>query len=151
MAEVHFGRRVFLAALAAATFTVGAEAAARPGIPVRVRIIRGSRQGPPSVDPRLGDVQGQLSRLAYQKWEQAHEQEVDADFGKTVQIAIPGGSPLELTLVDSRKETVTFQIKVGGGAHSKVTISKDQRIVHQCTQEKEGAAYFAAIRPWPAK
>jgi hypothetical protein len=32
---------------------------------------------------------------------------------------------------------------------SKLTISKDQRIVHQVTDEKGGEAYFASIRPWP--
>ena len=44
---------------------------------------------------------------------------------------------------------MTFQIRVGARAHSKLTISKDQRIVHQVTDEKDGAAYFATVRPWP--
>jgi hypothetical protein len=149
MSTVHVGRRLWFAALAAASFSVSAQPAAAAGVPVRVRIIKGSREGPPAVDPRLADVKGQLSRLAYQRWEQTHEQQLEADFGKPVQVAIPGGAPLELTLVDSRKETVTFQIRVGGKAQSKLTISKDQRIVHQCTDEKDGAAFFASIRPWP--
>ena len=33
--------------------------------------------------------------------------------------------------------------------HSRLTISKDQRIVHQVVDEKSGEAYFATVRPWP--
>jgi hypothetical protein len=150
MFEGMVGRRAVLATLAALVFTAGVpEAAAAAGIPVRVRVIKGSRQGPPAVDPSLGDLQGQLSRLAYQRWEQAAEQRADAEMNKPVKVAIPGGETLELTLVDARKETVTFQLRVGARSQSKLTISKDQRIVHQVTDEKDGAAYFATIRPWP--
>jgi hypothetical protein len=150
MVDATFGRRAVLAALAALAFTLGAPpASAASGIPVRVRVIKGSRQGPPAVDPSLSDLQGQLSRLAYQRWEQAAEQRAEAEMNKPLRVAIPGGESLELTLVDARKETVTFQIRVGARAHSKLTISKDQRIVHQVTDEKDGAAYFATVRPWP--
>ena len=61
--------------------------------------------------------------------------------------AVRGG---QLTLVDSRKETVTFEVRVAARrTHSRLTISKDQRIVHQVADEKNGEAYFATIRPWP--
>jgi hypothetical protein len=150
MFEGMVGRRAVLATLAGLVFTLGVPpAAAAAGIPVRVRVIKGSRQGPPAVDPSLADLHGQLSRLAYQRWEQAAEQRAEAEMNKAVKVAIPGGETLELTLVDARKETVTFQLRVGGRAQSKLTISKDQRIVHQVTDEKDGAAYFATIRPWP--
>jgi hypothetical protein len=152
MGHAKVGRRGILAALAVGAFTLGTSGAfaASGSVPVRVRVIKGSRQGPAEVDPRLHDVKAQLSRLAYQRWEQAAEQEQQVDFNKPVSVAIPGGGPaLELTLLDARKDTVTFQLKVGGKTQSKLTISKDQRIVHQVTDEKDGAAYFATIRPWP--
>jgi hypothetical protein len=150
MGHPMLGRRSVLAALAVGAFTLSAvPALAASTVPVRVRVIKGSRAGPPEVDPRLEDVRGQLSRLAYQRWEQAGEQQLSVEFNKPVSVPIPGSSALELTLVDSRKDTVTFQLRVGGKAQSKLTIAKDQRIVHQVTDEKDGAAYFATIRPWP--
>jgi hypothetical protein len=148
MVDVLVGRRAMLAALVAGVFTVGASATAAPGIPVRVRIIKGSREGPPTVDPRLDDLRGQLSRLAYQKWEQAAEQQATMEVGKKLPVAIPGGTR-ELTITEAAKDTVTFRVEVPGRAQSRLTISKDQRIVHQVVDEKDGAAYFATIRPWP--
>ena len=149
MVDVLVGRRAVLAVLVAALFTAGSTAHAAPGIPVRVRIIKGSREGPPAVDPKLADVQGQLSRLAYQRWEQAGEQQATMALGQKVSVAIPGGTRLDLTITESSKETVTFRLEVPGRAQSRLTISKDQRIVHQVADEKDGAAYFATIRPWP--
>lgn len=149
MVQARVGRRQVLAAVAVAVLTVGSIASAAAAVPVRVRVLKGSRQGPAAVDPKLSDVQAQLSRLAYQRWEQASEQSLQVEMNKPVKVALPDGSSLELTLVDARKETVTFQLRVGGKAQSKLTISKDQRIVHQVTDEKDGAATFATIRPWP--
>jgi hypothetical protein len=123
--------------------------AAAATIPVRVRILKGSRQGPASVDPRLADLQGQLGRLAYVRWEQVGEHQAALDFGKPAAFALPDGATLELTLVESRKDTVTFEVKVAGRARSRLTISKEQRIVHQVADEKNGEAYFATVRPWP--
>ena len=34
-------------------------------------------------------------------------------------------------------------------ATSRLTISKDKRLVHQVTPEKAGEAYFVTVRPWP--
>jgi hypothetical protein len=149
MVDVLVGRRAVLAALVAGLFTVGANARAASGIPVRVRIIKGSREGPPAVDPKLADVQGQLSRLAYQRWEQAGEQQGTIEIGKKMTVPIPGGTRLDLTVTESSKDTVTFRLEVPGRAQSRLTISKDQRIVHQVVDEQGGAAYFATIRPWP--
>jgi hypothetical protein len=124
--------------------------AADATVPVRVRIIKGSREGPPSMDPRLKDLQAQLGRLAYQRWEEVGEHSRVVAFKKPVDFPLPDGSVLTLTLEDARKDTVTFQVAVPARrTRSRLTISKDQRIVHQVTDEKDGAAYFASVRPWP--
>ena len=145
------GRRGFavtLLGLALLAAPVVAQAAGT--IPVRVRIIKGSRQGPPAVDPRLSDVSPQLSRIAYQRWEQVGEHKQEMAFGKPASFPLPNGATLELTLVDSRKDTVTFEVRVPAHkTHSRLTISKDQRIVQQVADEKNGEAYFATVRPWP--
>ena len=146
------GRRTFTASLLAAAVLAAAalpsEAAAT--IPVRVRIIKGSRQGPASVDPKLSDLQGQLGRLAYQRWEEVGQQHFEMDWNKPVSMGIPDGSSLELTLLSGQKDTVTFQVRVPQKrTNSRLTISKEQRIVHQVADEKNGEAYFATIRPWP--
>jgi hypothetical protein len=142
--------RAFLIAAAFLLFASAPAPALAATIPVRVRIIKGSRQGPPSVDPRLSDLRGQLGRLAYQRWEQVGEQRSEMEFDKPVSVALPGGAQLELTLVDARKDPVTFRVRVPAQrTHSRLTISKDQRIVHQVMDEKGGEAYFATVRPWP--
>ncbi len=145
------GRRRFAAsALAAALLTAVPSLAAPATIPVRVRIIKGSRQGPPAVDAKLADLRGQLGKLAYVRWDQVGEHNAQMDFGKPVTWPLPDGASLELTLVESRKETVTFDVRVAARrTHSRLTISKDQRIVHQVADEKNGEAYFATVRPWP--
>jgi hypothetical protein len=136
--------------VAGALLAAAPQAALAAAIPVRVRIIKGSRQGPPSVDPKLADLQGLLGRLAYQRWEQVGEQTSPMELGKTTSIPLPGGSALELTIVDTRKDSVTFEVNVPArGKRSRLTIAKDQRIVHQVTPEKDGAAYFVTVRPWP--
>lgn len=124
--------------------------AADPTIPVRVRVIRGSRQGPPAMDPRLADLHGQLGKLAYQRWEEVGQEVRQVAFRKPVDFALPDGAVLQLTLLDARRDTVTFEVKVPGGrTRSRLTISKDQRIVHQVTDERGGVALFATVRPWP--
>lgn len=141
-------RRTVLMGLAVAALALPAEAA--PGIPVRIRVIKGSRQGPAAVDPRLSDLQPQLSRLAYQRWEQTGEQQADMDFRKPVAVALPGGERLEIEILESRKDTVTIEVRVPAHkATSRLTISKDKRLVHQVTPEKGGEAWFVTVRPWP--
>jgi hypothetical protein len=145
------GRRSFAAtALAAAVLTAAPSLASPATIPVRVRILKGSRQGPPAIDPKLADLRGQLGRLAYVRWDEVGEHTRQMEFGKPITLPLPDGASLELTLVDSRKETVTFDVRVAARrTHSRLTISKDQRIVHQVADEKNGEAYFASVRPWP--
>ncbi len=134
----------------AALLGTAPDARAAGSIPVRVRVLKGSRQGPPAIDPRLADLQKQLGQLAYQRGEQVGERRADMQFDKPVSVALPDGSQLELTVVDARKETVTFQVRIPSRrTQSRLTISKDQRIVHQVTDEKGGEAYFATVRPWP--
>jgi hypothetical protein len=147
------GRRanaaVLLGALSLALLAAPAAAEAAP-IPVRVRILKGSRQGPPAVDPKLADLQGQLGRLAYVKWDQVGEHRAEMDLGKSQSFPLPDGASLDLSLVEARKDTVTFEVSVPARkTRSRLTISKDQRIVHQVADEKNGEAYFASVRPWP--
>jgi hypothetical protein len=125
-------------------------AAADPGVPVRVRIIKGSRQGPAAIDVSLKDLAGQLGQLAYQRWEELGQQQRTMQFKKAEDFPLPDGTVLTLVLEEARKDTVTFQAKVAAGKSTlRFTISKDQRIVQQVANEKDGVAYFASIRPWP--
>jgi hypothetical protein len=143
------GRWFAVAALSAGV-ALAAPAARADTIPVRVRVFKGSRQGPPSYDPRLEDLKPQLTRLNYARWQQTGQADHQMDFGKTVEVAVPGEGSMSLKLTGSTKDTVTFEVKVPAQkTHSKMTISKDQRIVHQVTQEKGGEASFAAIQAWP--
>src|SRR5512138_938575 len=84
-----------------------AVAAAAPAVPTRIRIIKGSRQGPPSIDPKLQDLTSQLGALAYQRWEQVGEQQKDLEPGKPFSVPLPDGAALEVTLVETRGNSVT--------------------------------------------
>lgn len=143
---IPLARAALFAAAALAAFPV--EAA--QSVPVRLRVIKGSRQGPPAIDPRLNDLRPQLSHVAYVRWDHVGEHVLDMAFGKAVELPLPDGSKLEVTLLESRKDTVTFEVRVPARkTQSRLTISKDKRIVHQVTGERGGEAYFVTIRPWP--
>jgi hypothetical protein len=143
----NVARRNFLVALGVVFATAGMpRLAAAAGTPVQIRIVKGSRQGAPAVDPRLDDVKGQLSKLTYVRWDVAGEQQVTLDVGKSATVSLPEGGALVVTLVETNGNRLTFQLQ-GGGASSRLTISRDQRIVQQVTDEKNGVAYFATIRP----
>ncbi len=142
--------RVLRAAALAVGLATALPSPAVAGIPVRVRILKGSRQGPPAVDPRLGDLRAQLGHLAYARWDEVGEQQAELDFNRPWQLQLPDKSDLKLTVLESSKDTVTFQVSVPAHkTNSRLTISKDKRIVHQVTIEKGGEAYFVSIRPWP--
>lgn len=142
-------RRTVFLGLALATLAP-ALAEAAPGIPVRIRVLKGSRQGPAAVDPRLADLNHQLSRLAYLRWDEVAEQRADMDFKKPVVVSLPSGERLEIEILESRRDTVTVEVRVPAHrASSRLTISKDQRLVHQVTPERGGEAYFVTVRPWP--
>ncbi|HZZ86320.1 MAG TPA: hypothetical protein VFE30_17450 [Anaeromyxobacteraceae bacterium] len=142
--------RLALAAALCCTLLALPSPAAAAGVPVRVRVLEGSRKGPAQVDAGLRDLQPQLSRLSYQRWTQVKEEQRELEPGKPASFTLPDGSALELVIQEARKDAVTFQLRVP--AHqtsSRLTISKDQRIVHQVAPEKDGAAVFVSIRPWP--
>ncbi len=143
-------RRTVLAGLTAAGLLAAASAEAAPGIPMRIRVIKGSRQGPAAVDPKLADLRAQLSRLAYARWDEAGEQRADMDFKKPVFVPLPTGERLEIEVLEARRDTVTIEVRVP--AHrttSRLTISKDKRLVQQVTPERGGEAFFVTVRPWP--
>jgi hypothetical protein len=139
------------AALALAAALLGAlPAAAAAQVPVRVRVIQGSRQGPARVDPRLGDLKRQLSALAYVRWEQVSEKRLELAQGKVEFVAIPGGDEAAVTLQDRRGDTVTIEVALASrNTQSRLTIEKGQRIVHQVSPEKGGAATFVTVTAWP--
>lgn len=145
-------RGSFLAAAALlATLAGAAPAAARAEVPVRVRVIKGSRQGPPSVDPKLNDLRRQLSPLAYVRWEQVAEQHYDLDRGKPAFVDLPGGDTVGVTLQERRGYTVTIEVSLASrNTQSRLTVEKGQRIVHQVTAEKGGSAFFLTVMAWPA-
>jgi hypothetical protein len=134
----------------AACLAAGPAPAQAAAVPVLVRIVKGSRQGPPHVDPRLSDLHGQLGQLAYQRWDQVGERRTNMEPNSSIALTLPDGAQLELSLVDARKEMVTFEVRVQARRlRSRLTISRGQRIVQQVADEKAGEAYFVAVRPWP--
>jgi hypothetical protein len=140
--------------IAAATLAVTllglAPATARAEVPVRVRVIKGSRQGPPAVDPRLDDLKRQLSPLAYVRWEQVDEKQFDLVAGKTVFMDLPGGDSAGVTLQERRGDTVTIEVSLASrNTQSRLTVEKGQRIVHQVVPEKGGVALFLTVTAWP--
>lgn len=146
-------RRSFLAA--ALGSLIGALATATPAtaaaeVPVRIRIIKGSRQGPASVDPKLGDLKRQLSPLAYVRWEQVNEQHRELDRGKPAFVDLPGGDSVAVTLQERRGQAVTIEVALASrNTQSRLTVEKGQRIVHQVTAEKDGSAFFLTVTAWP--
>jgi hypothetical protein len=140
--------RTILAALLAVC--LGAPLVARAEVPVSIRIIKGSRQGPAAVDPRLDDLRRQLSPLAYVRWDQVLDERRDLSRGKTEFVKIPDGEQVGVTLVDRRGDTVTIEVAITSrNTQTRLTVEKGQRIVHQVTGEKSGAAYCLTVRAWP--
>jgi len=143
-------RRRFATALAAATALLLLPALALADVPVRVRVIRGSRQGPPQVDVKLEDLRKQLGKLAYVKWEQVSEARFDMVDQKTRFMELPDGNHMGLTVQEVRGQTVTVEVALAQqNTMSRLTIEKGQRIVHQVTREKGGVAYFVTVHAWP--
>ncbi len=142
--------RTKIALALASAFVVASPVLARADVPVRVRVIKGSRQGPASVDPKLVDLKRQLSALAYVRWEQVEEKQLDLVAGKTQFVALPGGDDVGVTLQERRGETVTIEVAlVSRNTQSRITIEKGQRIVHQVSPEKGGTAFFLTVTAWP--
>ncbi len=139
------------AAVLVATLAGAAPEVAGAEVPVRVRVIKGSRQGPASVDPKLNDLRRQLSPLAYVRWEQVDEKRYDLDMGKPAFVDLPGGDTVGVTLQERRGQTVTIEVSLASrNTQSRLTVEKGQRIVHQVTAEKGGSAFFLTVMAWPA-
>ena len=139
---------------AVAALAVGAVFAgptpARADVPVHVRVIKGSREGPAKVDPRLENLRRQLSPLAYVKWEQLSEQKMTLPAGKTEFVTLPDGDHVGLTVQEERGTTVTFEVALASrNTQSRLTVEKGQRIVHQVTGEKGGSAFFLTVVAGP--
>ena len=139
------------ASLAAALVLAALPSPARAEVPVRVRVIKGSRQGPASVDPRLDDLKRQLSPLAYVKWDQVDEKRFDLVTGKPVFVDLPGGDSAAVTLQERHGETVTIEVSLASrNTQTRLTVEKGQRIVHQVVPEKDGVALFLTVMAWPS-
>jgi hypothetical protein len=138
-----------LAAVALLAAPVLGEAQAQP-VPVRIRVIKGSRQGPAGVDPRLENQKRQLSALAYVKWDLVDEKSLELTQGKTQFLTLPGGDDVGVTLQERRGNTVTIEVALAArNTQSRLTVEKGQRIVHQVAPEKNGAAIFLTVLAWP--
>ncbi len=142
--------RTKIALALAAAFVATSPLPAHAEVPVRIRVIKGSRQGPASVDPRLQDLKRQLSALAYVRWEQLEERRLDLAQGKPEFVALPGGDDVGVTLQERHGETVTIEVALASrNTQSRLTIQKGQRIVHQVSAEKGGSAFFITVSAWP--
>ncbi|WP_242360369.1 MULTISPECIES: hypothetical protein [unclassified Anaeromyxobacter] len=144
--------RTLFAATLGALLAIGAAlpTAAHAEVPVRVRVIKGSRQGPAKVDPRLEDLRRQLSPLAYVRWDQVSEHRMELERGRTQFVELPGGESAALTLQERHGDTVTFEVALTSrNTQSRLTVQKGQRIVHQVTGEKKGEALFLTVNAWP--
>lgn len=119
-------------------------------VPVRVRVIKGSRKGPASLDPKLAPLKLQLSKLAYQRWEQLSERDYQMAVKKTVFTDLPDGQHVGLTVQDANGKNVTIEVALAQrNTQSRLTIEKGQRILHQVTGEKNGVVYFVTVHAWP--
>lgn len=142
--------RTSMAIALGAALLAALPAPAQAEVPVRVRVIRGSRQGPPRLDPRLEDLRRQLSPLAYVRWEQVEERSFDLVQGKPAFVDLPGNDTVGVTLQERHGATVTIEVSLASlNTQSRLTIEKGQRIVHQVTGEHRGSALFLTVTAWP--
>jgi hypothetical protein len=144
-------RALVLATLSAVALAAAPRALAGEGrVPAAVRVIKGSRQGPAKLDPRLEDLKRQLSPLAYVRWEQVKDERLELERGKTEFVELPGGDAVGVTLQERRGDVVTFEVSLTSrNTESRLTVEKGQRIVHQVTPEKGGEALFVTVMAWP--
>ncbi len=143
-------RRSFVALMAVAALAVALPTDAGAQVPVRIRVIKGSRQGPAHMDPRLSAQARQLSALAYVSWELVDERSLDLQQGQPQFVTLPGGEDVAVTLQERRGNTVTIEVAVAArNTQSRLTVEKGQRIIHQVSPEKGGAAFFLTVLAWP--
>jgi hypothetical protein len=135
---------------AAALLLLAAPALASAEVPVRVRVLEGSKKGPPRLDPRLEDLRRQLSPLAYFRWEERSERKLAMTQGKTEWIPLPNGDQVGLTLLEVHPDSVTVEVSISSqNTQSRLAVDRGQRIVHQVSREKDGAALFLSVNAWP--
>jgi hypothetical protein len=66
---------------------------------------------------------------------------------KPVQVALPGGEVVSVTLVEARSGAATFEVSAPGSrTQSRVTVPPGKRIVQQVTPERGGSAWFVTIK-----
>ena len=136
--------------LPAALLLLAVPVLASAGVPVQVRVLEGSKKGPPRFDPRLEDLRRQLSPLAYVRWDERSERRLDMSRGKTEWVQIPNGDQVGLTLVEVHPDSVTVEVAISSqNTQSRLSVDRGQRIVHQVAREKDGAALFLSVNAWP--
>lgn len=119
-------------------------------MPVRVRVIKGSRQGPAALPPTMAPLKQQLSKLAYQRWEQLSERNFTMTVGKTEFVDLPNGDHVAVTVQETSGKNVTIEVALAQrNTQSRLTIEKGQRIIHQVSGEKGGVAYFVTVHVAP--
>ena len=139
-----------VAALIAVAAIAAVPAVAEAQVPVRIRIIKGSRSGAHVIDARLKNQQRQLSALAYVNWQLVEEKDLTLEQGKPQFVALPSGDDVGVTLQERHGNAVTIEVALAArNTQSRLTVEKGQRIVHQVTAEKDGTAYFVTVLAWP--
>ena len=140
-------RSVWTVAAAVLLLASGPALAADAPLPVRIRVIKGSRQGPPGIPPGLDDLRAQLSATAYVRWEQANDVQASMQLRRPVSVTLPGGESVSVTLLETRQGTATFEVSAPGSrTQSRVTLAPGKRIVQQVTPERGGEAWFVTIK-----
>ncbi len=129
---------------------VFAPALARAEVPVHIRIIKGSKNGPAKMDDSLLVLKKQLSSLAYVRWTQETDEKRTMSKGKIEFFKLPDGDDVSLQLKDEHPDKVTFEVVLlARKTHNKLTVERGQRIVHQVSGEKDGSAFFLTVIVWP--
>ena len=119
-------------------------------VPVTVRVIKGSRKGPPLLPPSMAPLKQQLSKLAYVHWEQVSERAFLMTVKKTEFTNLPYGDVVALTIQEANGKNVTIEVALAQrNTQSRLTIEKGQRIIHQVSGEKNGVAYFVTVHVAP--
>jgi hypothetical protein len=125
----------------AAVLLLAAPGLAAAQVPVQVRVLEGSKKGPPRLDPRLEDLRRQLSPLAYLRWEQRSERRLTMSPGKTEWVELPNGDQVGLTLHEVHPDSVTVEVAISSqNTQSRLSVDRGQRIVHQVAREGRGGA-----------
>ena len=140
-------RSVWTVAAAVLLLAAAPALAADAPLAVRIRVLKGSRQGPPGVPAGLEDLRAQLSATAYVRWEQAGELQSSMQPKRPVSVTLPNGEGVAVTLLEARQGSATFEVSAPSSrTQSRVTVGPGKRIVQQVTPERGGEAWFVTIR-----